>query len=68
MAKNTFVVEVTLNDSVSNIRVINHTFFLFKFYIYKSWNKHQLNINEFLANILKIKKLEKDTAFYNIEK
>ena len=41
---------------------------LFKLYIYKSRNKHQLNINELLANILNIKKLEKPTAFGNAKK
>ena len=41
---------------------------LFKLYIYKSRNKHQLNIHELLANILNIKKLEKVTAFRNVKK
>ena len=36
--------------------------------IYKSRNKHRLSINELLANILKIKKLEKVTAFGNLKK
>ena len=54
------------NDSVSNIHLINHILLLFKLYIYKSRNKHQLNINELLANI--IKKLEKITAFGNAKK
>ena len=51
------------NDSVSNTHLINHILLLFKLYIYKSRNKHRLNINELLANIVKIKKLEKMTAF-----
>ena len=41
---------------------------LFKLYIYKSRNKHRLNINELLANILNIKKLEKVTVFGNARK
>ena len=41
---------------------------LFKLYIYKSRNKHRLNINELLANILNIKKLEKVTVFGNAKK
>ena len=41
---------------------------LFKSYIYRSWNKHRLNINELLANILNSKKLEKTTAFGNAKK
>ena len=56
------------NDSVSNIHLINHILLLFKLYIYKSRNKHRLNINELLANILNIKKLEKVTVFGNAKK
>ena len=41
---------------------------LSKFYIFKSRNKHWLNINELLANIHKIKQLEKVTAFGNVNK
>ena len=37
----------------------------FKLYICKSWNK--LNINELLANIFNIKKLEKVAAFDNVK-
>ena len=55
-------------DSVSNIYLINHILLLFKLYIYKSQNKHRLNINELLANILNIKKLEKVTTFGNAKK
>ena len=56
------------NDSVSNIRFINNVLLLSKFYIFKSRNKHWLNINELLANIHKIKQLEKVTAFGNVSK
>ena len=56
------------NYSVSNIHLTNYILFLFKLYIYKSWNKNRLNISELLANILNIKKLEKATAFGNVEK
>ena len=56
------------NDSVSKIHPINHILLLFELYVYKSWNKHLLNINELLANILSIKKLEKMTAFGNAKK
>ena len=56
------------NDSVSNIHLINHIVLLFKLYIYKSRNKHRININELLANIFNIKKLEKVTAFGNAKK
>ena len=41
---------------------------LFKLYIYKSRNKHRLNVNELFANILTIKKLEKVTSFGNTKK
>ena len=56
------------NDSVSNIHLINHILLLFKLYIYKSRNKHQVNINKLLANILNMKKVEKVTAFGNVKK
>ena len=56
------------DDSVSNIHLINHILLLFKLYFYKSRNKHQLNINELLANILNITKLEKATTFGNAKK
>ena len=36
--------------------------------MYKSQNKHRLNINELLANILNIKKLGKVIAFGNAKK
>ena len=55
------------NDFVSNIHLINHILLLFKLYIYKSRNKYRLNINEHLANILNIKKLENVTAFSNVK-
>ena len=56
------------NDSVNNIRPINHILMLFKFYILKSRNKHRLNINDFLTNILMIKKLNKVTVFGTVKK
>ena len=55
------------NDSVSNVRLINHILLLFKLYIYESQNKHRINRTDFLANILKVRKLEKVTAFYAIK-
>ena len=39
----------------------------FKLYICKSRNKSRLNINELLANIFKIKKLEKVDPFDNVK-
>ena len=54
------------NYFVSNI---NHILLSFKFYIYKSQNKHRQNINALLVNLFKIKKLEKiTTAFGNVKK
>ena len=50
------------------MHLINHILLLFKLYIYKSRNKHRLNINELSGNILTIKKLEKVTAFGNAKK
>ena len=55
------------DDSVSNKHLANHILLLFKLYIYKSRNKYQLNINEHLANILNIKKLENVIAFSNVK-
>ena len=55
------------NDSVSNILLINHILFIFKLYIYKSRSKHWLNINELLANIRHIKKLENVAAVVNVK-
>ena len=65
---NTTAILGLFNDSVSNIHLINHILLLFKLDIDKYRNKHQLNINELLSNILSIKKLEKVTAFGNAQK
>ena len=56
------------DNFVSNIHFVNHILLLYKLYIYKSRNKHRLNIPELLANTLNIKKLEKVTAFDNVKK
>ena len=56
------------NDSVSNIHLVSPILLLFKLYIYRSRNKHRLNIHELLANILNIKKLQKVTAIGNVKK
>ena len=56
------------NDSENNVRLIKQILLLFKLYIYKSRNKHRLNTNALLPNILKIRKLEKITAFDNVRK
>ena len=53
------------NVCLSNIHLLNHILFLFKLYIYKSRNKHGLNIHELLANILNI---ENVIAFGNVKK
>ena len=53
---------------VSNVHLINHILQLFKLYIYKFQNKYRLNINYLLDNIIKIKELEKVTAFDNVKK
>ena len=47
---------------------MNYILLLFKLDIYKFRNKHRLNINELLANILDIKKLEKLNSFGNGKK
>ena len=56
------------NDSVSNIHLINQILLLFRLYIYKSQDKHRLNINELLANIIKFKELGKVTVSGNARK
>ena len=56
------------NDSVSSIHLINHIMHLFESYIYKSRNKHRLNINEILVNVVNIKTLEMVTTFGNTKK
>ena len=56
------------NDSVQNVRLVNHILLLSKLYIYISQNKHRLIINALLANILNIKKLEQISAFNNVKK
>ena len=56
------------NDSVQNVRFVNHILLIPKLYIYKSQNKHRLIINALLANILNIKKLEQISAFSNVKK
>ena len=50
------------------IYLTNHILLLFKLYIYKSRNKDRLNINELLANIPNIKKLQKVTASGNAKR
>ena len=57
-----------LNGSASHVLLINHMLLLFKLYFYKSRNKHRLNINDPLDNILNIKKLEKICIFDNVKK
>lgn len=51
-----------LNAQIKNKQIINHILLLLKLYIYKSWNKHRLNINNLSANILKIIKNRKRSA------
>lgn len=55
-----------VNDTVSNICLINHILSLFIIFT-STRNKHQLNINDLLANIFEIKKLEKVTTYGNVK-
>ena len=56
------------NDSVSNICLLDQILLLFKLYIYKFWNEHRLNINDFFGKVIQIKKSQKITAFNNAKK
>ena len=59
-------------DSVSNNSfsennkiLINHILLIFKLYVYKSREKKLTNINNLMAKILKVKKIEKEIALNN---
>ena len=59
-------------DSVSNNSffennkiLINHILLIFKLYVYKSREKKLTNVNNLMAKILKVKKIEKEIALNN---
>ena len=59
-------------DSVSNNSffennkiLINHILLIFKLYVYKSREKKFININNLIAEIRKVKRIEKEIALNN---
>ena len=59
--------DYTNNDSIfeKNKCVSNHILLIFKLYMYKSREKKLLNINNLIAEIQKIKRIEKEIALPN---
>ena len=62
-------------DSVSNNSffennkiLINHILLIFKLYVYKSREKKFININNLIAEIRKVKRIEKEIALNNTKK
>ena len=69
----TFILRIL--DSVSNNSffenkkiITNHILFIFKLYVYKSREKKFININNFIAEIRKVKRIEKEIALNNSKK
>ena len=62
--------DYTNNDSIleKNKCLSNHILVIFKLYVYKSREKKFLNINNLIAEIRKIKRIEKDIALPNSKK
>ena len=60
----------TKNDSIfeNNKCLSNHILLIFKLYVYKSREKKLLNINNLIAEIQKIKRIEKEIALPNSKK
>ena len=66
---------VGILDSVSNDSffeknkiLINHILLIFKLYVYKSREKKFINLNNLIAEIQKIKRIEKEIALNNATK
>ena len=62
--------DYTNNDSIfeNNKCLSNHILLIFKLYVYKSREKKLLNINNLIAEIQKIKRIEKEIALSNSKK
>ena len=58
------------NDSIfeNNKILSNHVLLIFKLYVYKSRKKKLININNLIAEIRKVKRIEKETALTNSKK
>ena len=60
---------VSNNSFFENNKVfVSHILLIFKLYVYKSREKKFININNFIAEIKKLKKVEKEIAFNNSKK
>ena len=57
---------VSNNSFFENNKIfINHILFIFKLYVYKSREKKFININNLIAEIRKVKRIEKEIALNN---
>ena len=56
------------NDANDNYNLLSHIFLIFKYYIYISREKRTLNIDNLIANLIKVKKMEKQISTVTINK
>ena len=70
--QNLCIFRTLILDSVSNNSffennkiLINHILLIFKLYVYKSREKKFININNLIAEIRKVKRIEKEIALNN---
>ena len=47
------------NEANNIYNLLNHIFLVFKYYVYRSREKHMLNINLLIDNLIEVKKKEK---------
>ena len=64
------ILDSVSNDSFfeNNKILINHVLLIFKLYAYKSREKKFINLNNLIAEIRKIKRIEKEIALNNATK
>ena len=62
--------DYTNNDSIfeNNKCLSNHILLIFKLYVYKSREKQLININNLIAEIQKVERIEKEIALTNSKK
>ena len=56
------------NKANDSYNLLSHVLFIFKYYIYISREKQILNIDILIANLIKVKKREKQISFVTINK
>ena len=56
------------NEANDNYNLVNHILFTFEHYIYISRDKQMLNIDTLMANLIKLKKMEKQINIVTIHK